>query len=370
MTAAPNSSFGPVLITGSSGLIGRSLLQRLAPRYRTVGLDVVEPESLPPNASFVPLDVSSDASVSRAIAEVRAKHGDHILSVVHLAAYYDFSGRPSEKYEVITIRGTERLLNAVKDLTVEQVIFSSTALVHAPCRPGERINEDWPVQPKWDYPKSKVETERLLLAQSGGIPVVLLRIAGVYDDYGHSLPISQQIQRIYEKRLTSRVFPGDSSRGQPLVHMDDLLDAFELCIERRGSLPNKTTLLIGEPETMSYGELQSTLGELIHGRRWETLRIPKPLAKAGAWLQDKIPIGGEPFIKPWMIDIADDHAELDVSRAKELLGWEPKHRVRNSLRPMVSALKSDPLGWYRAHKLRAPRPLTRRVRRQPRLKPT
>jgi len=37
---------------------------------------------------------------------------------------------------------------------------------------------------------------------------VLLRVAGVYDDYCHSLPLSHQIQRIYERALTSHVFPG------------------------------------------------------------------------------------------------------------------------------------------------------------------
>jgi hypothetical protein len=44
-----------------------------------------------------------------------------------------------------------------------------------------------------------------------------------------------------------------------------------------------------------------------------TPQIPKSPAKAGAWLQDQIP-GEEPFIKPWMIDLADDHYALDIHR--------------------------------------------------------
>jgi nucleoside-diphosphate-sugar epimerase len=42
---------------------------------------------------------------------------------------------------------------------------------------------------------------------------------------------------------------------------------------------------------------------------------------------DVLPGIDEPFIKPWMIPHADDHFELDITRARELLGWQPQHRL-------------------------------------------
>jgi UDP-glucose 4-epimerase len=51
------------------------------------------------------------------------------------------------------------------------------------------------------------------------MPVVLLRIAGVYDDVGHSVLLARQIQRIYERHLTSHVFPGDTADGHAFVHL-------------------------------------------------------------------------------------------------------------------------------------------------------
>jgi nucleoside-diphosphate-sugar epimerase len=99
-------------------------------------------------------------------------------SVIHLAAYYDFSGEPSPLYDEVTVAGTERLLRALRDFRV----FSRTMLVHAPCQPGQHINEDWPLESKWDYPDSKVRTERLVMRARRDIPAVLLRIAGVYTD--------------------------------------------------------------------------------------------------------------------------------------------------------------------------------------------
>ena len=52
-----------------------------------------------------------------------------------------------------------------------------------------------------------------------------------------------------------------------------------------------------------------------------------------------------------MVDIADDHYAIDISRARELLGWEPKHSLRETLPRMIAALKADPVAWYRANKL-------------------
>ena len=77
-------------------------------------------------------------------------------------------------------------------------------------------------------------------------------------------------------------------------------------------------------------------------------------------MQDKLPGMDKPFIQPWMIDLADDHYELDISRARHLLGWEPHHRLIDTLPRMVEALQADPVAWYEQHQLS----LTSEVARQ------
>jgi len=52
-----------------------------------------------------------------------------------------------------------------------------------------------------------------------------------------------------------------------------------------------------------------------------------------------------------MIDRADDHYELDISRAMKLLGWEPKHNLIDTLPGMIKNLKEDPEKWYKENKL-------------------
>ncbi len=337
-----------VLVTGSNGRIGSTVMRRLRRRFdNVVGLDRKAPAPPPPDCVAIPVDITSDESMREGLRVLRAHHGARIATVVHLAAYYDFLGKPSPLYEQVTVEGTRRLLRGLQDgFEVGQFIFASTMLVHRPGEPGLFITEESPLGPTWAYPESKARTEEVIRTERGKIPTVILRLAGVYDDDCHSPPLANQIQRIYERQLSGHLYSGETSHGQSFLHMDDVVDAIELAVERRTALPAESVALIGEPETLSYDELQHSFARLIHGESWETHNVPGPIAKTGAWLQDLIP-GQDSFIKPWMIDRANDHYALDITRARKLLDWIPQHSLRTTLPKMVAALKADPIGWYR-----------------------
>jgi nucleoside-diphosphate-sugar epimerase len=350
---------GIIIVSGSNGRIGDAVMRRLVRQHAAViGFDRKAPKPAPPGCVHVSVDMTSDESVRDGLRLIREHHGLHVASVIHLAAYYDFFGAASTKYEQITVQGTARLLRELhaQNFQVEQFMFSSTMLVYRPGEPGEFINEDWPTEATWAYPASKVRTEQLIRDKRGNIPAVLLQIAGVYDDVGHSIPIVNQIQRINERQFTSRFYSGSTAHAQSFLHMDDLVDAIEQAVNRRATLPPETVVLLGEPEALSYDELQHTISRLIRGGGQETIAIPTPLApfaKVGAWVLDKLS-GGKSFIKPWMIDRANDHYALDITRARTLLGWTPTRSLRETLPKMVAALKADPVGWYRENDLKAP----------------
>jgi nucleoside-diphosphate-sugar epimerase len=349
-----------VLMTGSSGLIGTCLAEALADRYRVVGLDVKSPEGEPP-LDFLECDLTAGESVAHALQRAALAYGDRIASVIHLAAYYDFSGEPSPLYEELTVKGTQRLLEQLraKFATVEQFVFSSSLLVMKPADSEEPLTESSPTQAEWDYPESKLEAERVIDQSAGDIPVVVLRIAGVYDDRCHSIPIAQHIARIYERQLESYFFPGRRDAGQSFIHLDDLAGCMRQVVDKRRELDSREIFLIGEEDVMSYAELQDQLGELIHGHEWPTLRIPKVAAKAGAWVQEKLASGEEekPFIKPWMIDLADQDYRIDISHARDRLNWSPRRTLRESLENMVEFLDRDPEAWYRENKIPLPQNL-------------
>lgn len=351
-----------VLVTGSNGRIGSAVMRRLRRRFdNVVGLDRKAPGPPPPDCVAIPVDITSDESMQEGLRVLRAHHGARIATVVHLAAYYDFLGKPSPLYEQVTVEGTRRLLRGLQDgFEVGQFIFASTMLVHRPGEPGLLITEESPLGPTWAYPESKVRTEELIRSERGMIPTVILRMAGVYDDDCHSPPLANQIQRIYERQLAGHLYSGETSHGQSFVHMDDVIDAVELAVERRTALPVESVALIGEAETLSYDELQHSFQRLILNESWETHNIPSLIAKAGAWVEDHIP-GQDPFIKPWMIDRANDHYALNITHALTLLDWVPQHSLRETLAKMVAALNADPVGWYREQGLEPTRSMKKQA---------
>lgn len=340
-----------ILVTGSCGRIGAAIVKKLGTEFSMVGFELLKAFYASANEELVPCDISSDESVEQALAHIRNFYGNTIHCVIHLAAYYSFSHKNSDLYKKITIEGTRRLLRGLKGFHVGQFIFSSTMLVHATCQPGEKINEDWPLRPTWGYPQSKVETERVIHEEKGNIPTVILRIAGVYDDECHSIPIANQIQRIYEHQLNAHLFAGDIHHGSDFMHMNDLTLAIAQCVSLHKELPEELILLIGEGKTFSYDYLQRRISSLLFSKEIKTHSLPKSLAKLGAWGENHTPFIANDFIQPWMIDRADDHYELDISKAKQMLKWEPRHSLDKTLPIMINALKHDPVAWYKKNGL-------------------
>lgn len=337
-----------MLITGALGRIGQALIKRFKNTYTIVGMDIFEKQQ--EGVEHIVVDLASDESVKKAMDYVKAKYGNQIGPVAHLAAYYSFSKTGFTPYEKITIQGTKRLLDSLKGFEVDQFFFASTLLVYKPCQLGEKITENWPIEPRWDYPRSKVLTEKVMRDHPSEFPKVIMRIAGCYDDECHSIPISNNIKRIYEHQLESHLYPGNLKHGNPFLHIEDLVDAYELSIGKVNQLPKYFVVNIGEDNTIPYGVLQNMISQVLDHKDYSVFRIPKWVAKTGAWVENKLP-GFDSFIEPWMIDLADDNYELDTSFARKEIGWKAKHFLGTSLPVMMELLKTDPLKWYKMNGL-------------------
>lgn len=343
-----------ILVTGALGRIGKRIQERFANQFTIIPTDNEDLD----NEHYFKMDIAKEESVAASLKQLKEKIGDNLASVIHLAAYYSFGEQNWKKYQKITIDGTERLLRNLKaNFQVEQFIFSSTQLVFKTQPLGKEINEESPLRPEWEYPQSKVITENVLFENHGSIPLVILRIAGCYDEECNSIPISQQISRIYNRSPQMYLFPGNPSHGSPFLHFDDLVEAFYLAVKKRHELPKESVIILSEEETYSYDQIQRKLGKLILQKEFTTFSIPKFAAKVGSWIENHLPFYPKPFTQPWMIDIADSHYDMDISLAKSLLNWEPKHDLMKTLPLMVEDLKRNPVEWFKRHKIPVPRSL-------------
>lgn len=349
-----------ILITGASGNIGSALCRALKKDYHLVGLDIAPCKAAHESAEC---DLTSEDSLKLALHTVREKHGDTIAAVIHLAAYFDFTGEQHPLYEKVNVEGTRKLIAALKSFTVERFIYSGTMLVHEAAVPGRKVNEKTPLAPGWAYPQSKADAEAVIRQEHGKMPYTILRLAGLYDDATAVPTLSHQIARIYERDLKSHVFAGDLMAGQAFLHQDDMIDLFVRVVEARNDLPKKDVILAGEDSVMGYQALQNRIGELIYGtEKWSTFDVPELLAKTGAWAEakaepvipDAIDHGEKPFIRAFMIDLASDHYDIDTTHVKQQLGWEAKHHIHDGLEKLVKNLRKDPAKWYEANGITPP----------------
>lgn len=340
-----------VLMTGGAGNLGGALIQALRDQYTVISLD--RDEAPHADASFT-LDLTSHDSVALALQQCAQEYGEQFAAVIHLAAYFDFTGEPSPLYQAVNVDGTRNLLKALNGYQVERFFYASTMLVHEPGVPGHKITEQSPLGPSWVYPQSKAQVEEVI-ADEAGMPYSILRLAGLYNEQTCVPTLAHQIARIYEQGFKSHMYSGNTGAGQAFLHTEDMQDLFIRALAKRTELPEHHVVLAGEETTLSYEALQNRIGELIHGEReWQTFEVPQTIAKAGAWLEEKSePVvpddfdkGEKPFIRPFMTEMASDHYELDCRKAKVELGWEPQRRLDQCLGALIQNLKKDPLKWY------------------------
>ena len=350
-----------VVITGSSGLIGRALADRLAAAYTVVGADVAEPET-PFPGRFHHVDVTSDASVARALATIRREQGSALAAVVHLADHHDFTGEPSPLYHDVGFEGTRRLLDGLGAFAVGELVFASTMLVHAPVGPDERIDETSPIDADSPYASAKLRTERLIRARRDAFPTLILRLAAAYTALGQQPTLVRQILRIRQRDLAGLLVPSDQRAGQALVHRDDVVSAIEAGIGLRGRLPGELTLLVGEEEPLTHAALQDRIGTLLWDREWPALRAEAPADGRAGWDQAR-PAGADPFTAPIAPDLGDHGYALDLARARRFLEWEPRHGLASDLPVLLERLQQDPGPWHRANGLPTPRPVVPESRR-------
>lgn len=345
-----------VIITGAGGSIGTAISKALQNSYKIVGFDQDK------DTSEFPCDITSENAVALAFGLFKEKYGKKIAAVIHLAAYFDFTGEESPLYETVNVKGTKNLLEALQDFQVDRFVYTSTMLVHKPCILGGAISEEDPLLPKWPYPKSKAEAEKVIASHHGKIPYLILRLAGIYDDITCVPTLANQIARIYERDIKSHLYAGDERVGQSFIHKEDLIDLFKKVLMHRNELAKEEILLVGEPKTVSYKKLHDRLTQLIHDEKPALFKIPESLAKAGAWLEhqaeplipDDFDQGEKPFIRPFMIDLASDNYTLNITKAKKLLNWEPQHSIEETLPDIIKSLKDDPEIWYKKNKLTKP----------------
>jgi nucleoside-diphosphate-sugar epimerase len=322
-----------VFVTGASGFTGSHLCRHLVEQGNHVRA-MVRPSSNRDalagiDVEIVQGDLAADDSIPK-----EALRGVEI--VYHIAALFRQEGASRDIFMNVNAAGTERLLQAAMRGGVTRFVHCSTVGVHgdienppatetAPYRPG-----DW-------YQESKLEGEKRALAfgRAHNFPVSVIRPAGIYGAG------DMRFLKLF-RAINNRAFwmIGDGKALYHFLYVDDLVQGFILAAEQNAAFGE--AFIFSGPEYVPISQLVEMialeLGKPIPGRH-----IPIwPVMKAAEICKAVCPLLGlEPPLYPRRLDFFRKDRAFDSTKAKTMLGYEPKVWLREGIARTVA--------WYRQH---------------------
>ncbi|MDQ0390435.1 NAD-dependent epimerase/dehydratase family protein [Labrys monachus] len=166
-----------IVLTGSSGRVGRAIFRALAEQHKVVGVD-----RSPFSTTHVVGDFASEALLYSALKGVDA--------VIHTAALHapHVGIIPDEEFQRINVEGTRLVVKVAIAAGVKRLIFTSTtALYGRAVSPGSCtwIDENTTPLPKSIYHRTKLEAERLLEGMAcSELAVRVLRMSRSFPEPG------------------------------------------------------------------------------------------------------------------------------------------------------------------------------------------
>lgn len=205
-----------LIITGSSGFIGKRLLDGLKDHFEIVGLARRSQSRCGAprhdNISWVQTDVGDRESVAAAFRMIRETGGADY--VIHLAAHYDFTGDDNPEYERTNVQGLGHVLDECRSLDLQRFIFaSSVAACRFPAR-GDHLDETSPPDGEHVYARSKRRGEEMLVACRDDVPSVIVRLAAVFSDWCEYTPLHVFIETWLSNAWNSRILQKRGSTGE------------------------------------------------------------------------------------------------------------------------------------------------------------
>jgi len=311
-----------VLVTGSSGFIGKSLMSALLCQGHKPSEAVHRAQEKPNGrlSSFVCGNIDGTTGWSVALQGAEA--------VIHLAARVHVMRKSAEdphaEFRGVNTQGTLNLARQAAEVGVRRFIFLSTIGVNGNSTLHGKVFTpiDTP-SPHDPYSLSKYEAEIGLrsIAQSTGMEVVIIRPPLVY---GTNAPGNfGKLTRLIAKSLPLPF--GSINNLRSFVGIDNLVDFIITCLEHPAAA--NETFMVSDGEDLSTPDLIRRMARAMN-RPARLLSVPVWALKAGASLLGK----GD------AVQRLCGNLQVDISKSRALLGWKPRVSVDEGLRKAMSGV--------------------------------
>ena len=298
------------VVTGGAGFLGSHLCERLLERgHRVICIDNLETGSLQNIAhirddgfDFRHVDIIEHVEIPEDV--------DFVYHLASPASPIDYLRLPLHTLKVGS-HGTHHMLGVAK-FKRARFLLASTSEVYGDPQVHPQTEDYWghvnPIGPRGVYDEAKRYAEAMTMAyhRQQGVDTSIVRIFNTFGPRmrphdGRAIPTFLR-QALQDRPLT--VF-GDGSQTRSFCYVDDLIRGIVALAESDAHLP----VNVGNPNEFTLLELAKAVIEVTESRS-EIIFEPLP---------------------------TDDpqQRQPDISRARDLLGWEPEVDLRDGLRRTI-----------------------------------
>lgn len=309
-----------ILVTGGAGFIGSHVCESLVSRGDNILCldnlnDYYDPKIKQSNIkrligsknfTFIKGDIT-DIELMKNVFEK-----GEFDKVIHLAACAGV--RPSIAnpllYENVNIKGTLNILELCKKFGIKKLVFASSSSVYGDSKKlplSEKDNVNFPISP---YAATKKAGEELCYTYHHlyDIPVVCLRFFTVYGPRGRPDMAIYKFTNSISEGKTIELY-GDGSSSRDYTYVEDIVSGVISALDRD---LNYEIINLGDSRTIQLMDLVKLIEKNV-GKKAKVKFLPTQ--------------PGDVFV-----------TYADISKAKKILGYEPKTKIEDGIRKYVA--------WY------------------------
>ena len=317
-----------ILVTGASGVVGASLVERLAGQYAVKAAARIPLTTHVEGVRAVVMsDLSANQNWTEALTDVDA--------IVHCAArvhvMQEAAENPLEAFRLANVQGTLNLAEQAARAGVRRFVFVSSVKVNGDSTlPGEMFSADQVPAPMDPYGISKMEAETglLELARAADMEVTIVRPPLVYGPGVKANFVSMM-------RWVHRGVPlpfGAIQNQRSLIGIQNLTDLLTRCIAHPAAA--NQIFLASDGVDVSTTQLLQAVAKAMGRRSARLIPIPAAVLVHCATLAR-------------MPDIAQRlcaSLQVDIAKTRTLLGWMPLHTLDHELKRTVDRFLCEALG--------------------------
>lgn len=303
-----------ILITGATGFIGANVARHALERGDSVHVFMRSSghnwriKEIMPRLKMHKVDLRNTSEIRKAVGKIRPHH------VYHLASYgaYPFQSQIGEMIRT-DVSGTVALLQALRDVNRLEAVISAGSSTEYGFK-TKPMKEDDTLEPTTAYGAAKASQTlwSQFYAKAYGLPVMVMRPSLVYGPY-------EEPTRLIPETIMAHIRKSPLKLSSPFpkkdfVYIEDVLRAFDVFAKHAGkhaggifNVASGTEYSVGEVVMLVRRLMDCTIPFQWGGREgriWDT---------DVCWVDD-------------------------ISRAKRVLAWQPRHTFEQGL--------TKTIGWY------------------------